>query len=129
MYNLTGIDITKESEEEQSLAIKLYSVGTMYDKIIEEKKQINLNNIKYYSIYISILLGFIIVIGIILYVNKKIYNNDNNIGEIFYNILISLVLFIIFILIISFVIFINIGNNIDTNPIQVKFLKAMQEMF
>ena len=127
--NITGIDVSKESPSFQSLAIKLYSVGTMYNEIIKENKILKLNKIKSYLIYTSILIGFIILFGIILYVNKKTYSIKTNTNALFYNVIISFILFVIFIISISFVVFINITNNVDTNSVQVKLIKIIQKLF
>ena len=128
---LSGIDLSKESLTFQSLAIKIYLVGTMYKEIIKEQKFLNLNKLKSYATYIAIILGFIIVIGIIIYINSKINNNYNNntiiISSLLYNIIISLILFTIFILIISFIVFINIANNINTNTIQIQVIESIQQ--
>jgi len=127
--NNADIDILKESSSFQSSAIKLYSLGTMYNEIITENKAINLNKLKSYAIFTSIVLGFIILIGIVLYVNEKTYSIKTNTNALFYNVIISFILFVIFIIPISFVVFINIQNNIDTNSIQVKFIKIVQQLF
>ena len=127
--NNAGTDVSKESPSFQSSAIKLYSVGTMYNGIIKENKEINLNKLKSYAIYTSVVLGFIILIGIVLYVNKKTYSIKTNTNALFYNIIISFILFVIFIIVVAFVVFINIENNIDTNSVQVKLIKIVQQLF
>jgi len=126
---IVDTDVSKETPSFQSLAIKLYSVGTMYDGIIEENKIIKVNKIKSYAIYTSIILGFIILFGIILYINKKQYSIETNTQSLFYNVIISFVLFVIFIISVTFTVFINIVNNINTNPIQVKLIQIIQKLF
>jgi len=126
---LSGKDISKESFSFQSSIIKIFLVGTMYDKIIEEQQFINLNKIICYAIYSSILFGFMILIYVIIYINKNIYSNINNISALIYNVGISLLLFIIFIVIVTFVVFINIANNIDINPLEIKAIKMVQTLF
>ena len=127
--NNADINVLKESPSFQSSAIKLYSLGTMYNEIITENKAINLNKLKSYAIFTSIVLGFIILIGIVLYVNEKTYSIKTNTNALFYNVIISFILFVIFIIAISFVVFINMENNIDTNSVQVKFIKIVQQLF
>jgi len=124
-----SFDISKKSPEFQSLAIKLYTVGTMNEQIIEEKQFINKNNIKSYIIYTIYILSFFILIGIIIYINKKIYKNEINISSTIYNVILSLILFIIFIVTVSFTIFINIADNIDFNNVEIKFIKIIQKLF
>jgi len=127
--NSVGIDVSTESPTFQSLAIKLYSVGTMYNQIIEEKQLINTNNIISYLIYTAYIVGFIILIFIILYINNNILKNTTNVSSISYNLIISLILFIIFIVSVSFIIFINISDNININEVEIKFIKMIQTLF
>ena len=44
------------------MAIKIYSVGTMHDGIMKERKEMNQNNILSYIIYSVIAVGFLILI-------------------------------------------------------------------
>ena len=122
-----GIDITKETLNFQTLAIKIYSVGTMHDGIMKERKEINQNNILSYIIYSVIAVGFLILIGIIIFINKT-NQNVINISSVFYNVIISLVLFTIFIVSASFVVFINIQDNVNFNFIKTKFIKLLQNL-
>ena len=127
--NLTEINFEKESSSFKTLAIKLYSVGTMYEPIISEQKLINLNKIKSYIFYTLIIVGFIVLIITIVYINNKFYNKleNNNINKsmISYTIIISLLLFILFIVLISFIVFINITKNININDIQIKVIDTI----
>ena len=127
--NLTEINFEKESSLFKTLAIKLYSVGTMYKPIISEQKLINLNKIKSYIFYTLIIVGFILLIIALVYINNKFYNKleNNNIikSMISYNIIISLLLFIIFIVVISFIVFKNIENNVNINNIQIKVINII----
>ena len=125
----TDIDFNNETDLFKTLAIKIYTVGTMSEPIKEEQKQINFNKLKSYIFYSLIILGFIILIISIIYINNKFYNkmSNNNITKsiISYNLIISIVLFIIFIISISFVVFKNLTNNIDTNEIQIKIINTI----
>ena len=122
----TDIDFNNETDLFKTLAIKIYTVGTMSEPIKEEQKQINFNKLKSYIFYSLIILGFIILIISIIYINNKFYNklSNNNITKsiISYNLIISIVLFIIFIISISFIVFKNLEKNIDTNEIQIKII-------
>jgi len=124
--SLTNIDFNNETGLFKTLAIKLYTVGTMSESIKTEQKQINLNKLKSYIFYTLIILLFIIVTISFIYINNKFYNklSDNNITKmsVLYNLIISMVLFIIFILPISFVVFKYITNNIDINEIQIQII-------
>ena len=126
---LSGRDISKETFNFQSSIIKIFLVGTMSEKIIEEQQFININKIICYAIYSAILFGFMILIYVIIYINKNIYSNVSNISSLIYNVGISLLLFIIFIVIVTFVVFINIANNIDINPLEIKAIKLIQNLF
>ena len=127
--NKTEIDFNNETDLFKTLGIKLYTVGTMSEPIKEEQKQINFNKLKSYIFYSLIILGFIILIISIIYINNKFYNklSNNNITKsiISYNLIISIVLFIIFIISVSFVVFKNLTNNIDTNEIQIKIINTI----
>lgn len=127
--NSTEIDFDNETDLFKTLGIKLYTVGTMSKPIKEEQKQINFNKLKSYIFYSLIILGFIILIISIIYINNKFYNklSNNNITKsiISYNLIISIVLFIIFIISISFIVFKNLTNNIDINEIQIKIINTI----
>lgn len=125
----TDIDFNNETDLFKTLAIKIYTVGTMSEPIKEEQKQINFNKLKSYIFYSLIILGFIILIISIIYINNKFYNkmSNNNITKsiISYNLIISIVLFILFIISISFIVFKNLEKNIDTNEIQIKIINTI----
>lgn len=122
-----GFNLTNESTNFQSVAIKIYSIGYFKNSIIDEDNYIKSNKFKSYLLYCLLILSIIIIMIIYYYYNnKQVYNiNSFNKSIVLYNVVISLILFIIFILIASLTVFVYIGDNVDINNITLQILNKI----
>ena len=115
-------DITIETLDFQSLAIRLFITGFFSKGITDEKERLLKNDIISYTLYIILIVFICLCIGITYiifnnYNTNSIYNSKISLKPSIYNTSISISLTLIFLLAVGFGVLVNIGNNINTNKI------------
>lgn len=122
--------ILDESLEFQSLAVRLYLIGTFYDQITAENSYIIKNKLVSYVVYGVFVCVIMLLIFITYLINTSVFEGVYKLAgsKLIYNTVIGFVLILVFIVAVAFTVFVNISSNVDTNAIQISILNYIKKI-
>lgn len=122
--------ILDESLEFQSLAARLYLIGTCYDQITAENSYIIKNQLVSYVVYGVFVCVIMLLIFITYLINNSVFEGVYKLAgtKLIYNTIIGFVLILVFIVAVAFTVFVNISSNVDTNSIQISILNYIKKI-